>query len=136
MLTTEQERQAVQRAAELEAPMRAVEECLLALGHALHLQDAAAVDEAAQALHTSLAAAVQHFSQAARTGGVPLLLRQRLAVASGQMAAQREALARANAALDRAMDVLLPPTHAPGRSTVYGLDGQGARQASRGSLQA
>ena len=36
------------------------------------------------------------------------MLRQRLALAGGQVAAQREALARATASLDRAIDVLIP----------------------------
>ena len=39
---------------------------------------------------------------------MPPALRRRLASASGQVAAQRESLARATAALDRAIDVLLP----------------------------
>ncbi len=66
------------------------------------------VDRAAAELHRALAAAVDHFSRAARSGGVPPALRQRLALASGQVAAQREALARATASLDRAIDVLMP----------------------------
>jgi hypothetical protein len=37
-----------------------------------------------------------------------LALRSRLVNASGQVAAQRESLARATAALDRAIDALLP----------------------------
>lgn len=136
MLTTDQERQAVQRAAELEVPMRAVEDRLAALSQALHSQDAADVDRHASALHAALAAAVQHFSLAARQGGVPGPLRQRLARAGGQMAAQREALSRASSAMDRAMAVLLPDVPGATRSHVYGLDGQAGRQASRGSLQA
>jgi hypothetical protein len=59
-------------------------------------------------LHRSLAAAVDRFSTAARQGRIPEPLRQRLAQASGQVAAQRESLARATAALDRAIDVLIP----------------------------
>ena len=39
---------------------------------------------------------------------MPPALRDRLATASGQVVAQRESLARATAALDRALDVLLP----------------------------
>ncbi len=48
------------------------------------------------------------FSDAAKNGPLPPSLRHRLASASGQVAAQRESLARATAALDRAIDVLLP----------------------------
>ncbi len=136
MLTTPSEHLALQRVAELEGPVQAVEDRLTALGLALHRQDAAAVDREATALHAALAAAVQHFSHAARTGGVPLPLRQRLAMASGQVAAQREALARATAALDRAMDVLLPQTQAPRHTAVYGFDGLADRSASTGGLLA
>ncbi len=136
MLTTPFEQQALLRVAELEGPVLAVEARLSALALALHSQDAGAVDREATALHGALALAVEHFSHAARTGGVPLPLRQRLALAGGQMAAQREALARATAALDRAMDVLLPEAQAPRAVTVYGIDGHAGRSASRGSLLA
>ena len=61
-----QELDAVQAAAALERPLRAVEEQLVALGTALHRQDAAAVDAAAEQLHVALAAAVEHFTRAAR----------------------------------------------------------------------
>jgi hypothetical protein len=99
---------AVRQAARLEQPLAALEGQLAALGTALHQQDAAAIDVAASQLHLALAAAVDHFGRAARSGGVPAPLRQRLALAGGQVAAQREALARATASLDRAIDVLMP----------------------------
>ena len=44
--------------------------------------------------------------------------------AAGQVAAHREALARATAALDRAMDVLMPKS-----GPVYGPQGYGERRA-------
>lgn len=99
---------AVHQAARLEQPMAALEDQLAALGTALHQQDPVAIDEAASQLHLALATAVDHFGRAARAGGVPAPLRQRLAAAGGQVAAQREALARATASLDRAIDVLMP----------------------------
>jgi hypothetical protein len=108
MLTTQAERQAVQHAVELERPLLALEQQLGALGLALRQQDAAAVDQVAAALHATLASAVDEFARAARNGGVPPVLRRRLAQAGGQVAAQREALARATASLDRAIDVLIP----------------------------
>ncbi len=108
MMLSQQELGAVQAAAALEQPLKAVEDQLVALGVALHRQDVSAVDEAAAGLHLALAAAVDHFGRAARSGGVPRPLRQRLALAGGQVAAQREALARATASLDRAIDVLIP----------------------------
>ena len=88
---------AAAQAAALVRPLEAVEQQLVALGTALHRQDAAAVDAAAAELHVALAAAVDHFTLAARQGSVPAPLRRRLAQAGGQVAAQREALARATA---------------------------------------
>jgi hypothetical protein len=128
-----QEMLAVEEAAALERPLQAVEAQLSALGQALHHQDAAGVDTAAAQLHVALAAAVDHFALAARRGGVPAPLRQRLALASGQVAAQREALARATASLDRAIDVLMPRT-AP--SSFYSAAGGNERAGSRGALLA
>ena len=132
MMTTPEEHRAVQQATELERPLQAVEDSLTALGLALHQQDAQAVDRTAAQLHAALAAAVNHFSRAARSGGVPPQLRQRLAVAGGQVAAQREALARATASLDRAMDVLMPRAQAPSGAALYGAHGGADRAASTG----
>jgi hypothetical protein len=122
------------RAEALEAPLRAVEDQLTALGLALHRQDAAAVEQVAAGLHAALAAAVDHFQRAAKSGGVPSTLRQRLAQAGGQVAAQREALARATASLDRAIDVLIPRLAATG---VYSSAGAAERSShGLGSLMA
>ena len=128
-----QELDAVQAAAALERPLRAVEEQLVALGTALHRQDAAAVDAAAEQLHVALAAAVEHCTRAARHGAVPAPLRHRLALAGGQVAAQREALARATASLDRAIDVLIP-RHAP--KSFYSAAGASERHGGGGALLA
>lgn len=111
---------ALKTAAELERPLAAVEAQLLALGEALQGPDVRAVDRAAADLHLALASAVDHFGRAARTGGVPAPLRHRLALASGRVAAQREALARATASLDRAIDVLLPRMAAPALYSATG----------------
>src|SRR3990167_7418085 len=92
----------------LEETLAAVETRLAALGEALLARDAAAIDSHATELHRALARAVDHFTSAARSGTVPPTLRRRLASASGQVAAQRESLARATAALDRAIEVLMP----------------------------
>ncbi len=120
---------AVQQVARLEKPLAVLEGQLAALGTALHQQDAVAIDQAASQLHLALAAAVDHFGRAARTGGVPAPLRQRLALAGGQVAAQREALARATASLDRAIDVLMPRTASAG---FYSSTG-GSERISHGS---
>jgi hypothetical protein len=137
MMTSPDERQAVAMVDALERPVAAVEQQLAALGLALHRQDMTAVDQAAAALHLALAQAVDHFSRAARTGGAPMPLRRRLAMASGQVAAQREALARATASLDRAMDVLLPHPAGgfglPGAARLYSSAGGAERLGSTGS---
>jgi multidrug resistance efflux pump len=130
------ERRALQSASELEGPLAAVEGQLHALGEALQQQDAAAVERAAAELHQALARAVDHFARAARTGSVPPLLRRRLAHAGGQVAAQRESLARATASLDRAIDVLMPrPPSAP-FGGFYSASGGTDRPASQGALLA
>ncbi len=129
MIHPPQELKTAQLAAALEPPLKAVEDQLLALGLALHQQDVVAVDQAASGLHLALAAAVDHFGRAARSGGVPAPLRRRLALASGQVAAQREALARATASLDRAMDVLIPRL-AP--SALYSAGGGSDRHSPAG----
>ena len=129
MTMSHPERQALLTMPELESPLQAVEEQLTALGHALRCQDVVAVDLAAAALHAALATAVEHFSRAARSGGVPALLRQRLVLASGQVAAQREALARATASLDRAIDVLMPPLAA---ASLYCAAGSAERAVGQG----
>jgi hypothetical protein len=131
MITSPQERNAVQQVAELERPLLAVEDSLAALGLALLRQDAQAVDRVAVQLHAALSAAVDHFGRAARSGGVPPQLRRRLALASGQVAAQREALARATASLDRALDVLMPQPTSPA-SALYGAHGGAQRTANSG----
>jgi hypothetical protein len=129
MMSAPDERRALQQAAELEPPLAAVEAQLSALAAALNRQDIGAVDHAANELHVALAAAVEHFGRAARSGGVPPVLRQRLALAGGQVAAQREALARATASLDRAIDVLLPR---PMPGGLYSAGGAADRLGGQG----
>ena len=118
-------------AAALETPLAAVEARLAGLAEALRERDTLAIDAEAAALHHSLAAAVDHFAAAARAGALPPALRHRLALAGGKVAAHREALARATASLDRAIDVLLP-----GAGSVYSASGATQRPASAGALLA
>jgi hypothetical protein len=54
-----------------------------------------------------------------------------LALASARVAAQRQALARATASLDRAIDVLLPE-----RKPTYAASGLAARFKSVGAVSA
>ncbi len=118
----------------LEDAVATIEARLSALGSALRERDALAIDAEARALQRAFSAAIHRFSAAARHGdGIPLPLRRRLAIARGQVAAQRETLARANAALDRAMNVLLPPDWP---APAYAADGARARANTTGAIGA
>jgi len=116
----------------LEATLSAVETRLSDLGEALRTRDLAGIDRHAASLHIALAAAVDRFCIAVRSGPVAPALRRRLVNASGQVAAQRESLARATSALDRAIDVLMP-RDAP---ACYTPAGDGQRNRIGGSLRA
>ena len=116
----------------LEATLAAVELRLSGLAEALHQRDLGAIDEQSAELHRALARAVDHFAVAARSGPIPIALRRRLAHTSGHVAAQRETFARATAALDRAIDVLLP-REAP---SLYGAKGGAPRGSLGGYIQA
>jgi hypothetical protein len=118
--------------AALEGALTAVEVRLAALGVALRERDTVAIDLQASELHRALAGAVERFARAARGGSVPMDLRSRLALASGQVAAQRESLARATAALDRAIDVLMPRDG----PLLYATHGGNERSALGGAIQA
>ncbi len=131
MLTLPSTPAAPEHGADLEKSLAAVEQRLVALGEALRERDAQAIDTHAGELHRALADAVNIFARAARSGGVPPVLRHRLAHASGQVAAQRESLARATAALDRAIDVLMPRDTA-----MYSPQGSADRSHLGGVVQA
>jgi hypothetical protein len=135
MLSSHPELNALRETTDLEASVGAVESHLAALGLALQAHDASATEGAATDLHGALTTAVRRFGEVAgRNGGVPPALRRRLALASGLVAAQRDAVARATSVLDRAMDVLLP---APAAATHgYGAHGGALRQHSSGLAQA
>ncbi len=106
---------------ELETTLAAVETQLASLGESLRANDSVAIDLHATELHRALARAIDHFAHAARSGPVPRPLRERLKLASGLVASQRESLARATAALDRAIDVLMPRERV--MSAVYSAGG-------------
>ena len=118
---------------QLELPLLEVESCLNLLGDALLRRDTQAIEQHAARLHQALAQAITSFSEAARNGSVPPQLRSRLVQAGGKVAAQRESLARATAALDRAIDVLMP-----GEATgLYSALGKSERKSTLGgSIQA
>jgi hypothetical protein len=120
--------------ADLEPLLAKVEQRLGDLQSALSVRDMPCIELHAFELQRCLAQAVEHFVQAARQGGVPLELRRRLALASAQVASQRDALARATAALDRAIDVLMPGFGCV--PTLYSANGAPAHPTSSGSMQA
>lgn len=121
-------------AAALDGLITTIEERLHALGAGLRDRDAGAIERESIELHRALTVAIHRFAQAARTpDGVPAALRQRLARAGGLVAAQRESLARATAALDRAIDVLIPGALP---AAVYGHVGQADRTGSSAHLSA
>jgi hypothetical protein len=116
------DRSAAHAGPDLETALAAVEHRLSALGVALCVRDTVGIDLHATELHRALAIAVDRFALAARRGSVPPELRHRLASTSGQVAAQRESLARATAALDRAIDVLMPRDSTALYSTLGSAD--------------
>lgn len=118
---------------DLEPLLARVENHLELLGEALVQRDADAIETHATELHRALVTALDGFAQAARQGPVPNPLRTRLAKAGGQVAIQRECLARATAALDRAIDAMMPRD----ASGVYSSAGTSTRlPSSGGSIQA
>jgi hypothetical protein len=121
-----------QTQAGLEQTLGAVESRLALLGDALRARDPDAIDHHATELHGALVRAVDCFTLATQRGPIPAEMRRRLAIASGQVAAQRESLARATAALDRAIDVLIP-RDAP---SLYSAGGARDRSSLGGSIQA
>ena len=80
-------------------------------------------------LRTAMRGAMGHFAQVQKRGVMPPEIRRRLAMASGQIAAQREALFRATTALDQALDILLPRGDAAAGYAAHG--GAAARPTGR-----
>lgn len=121
------------RSIDLEHRVRQVETRLACLAEALREPDASAVELHASELHLALSQAVEGFIRAARSGGVPEPMRRRLARASAMVATQRESLARATAALDRAIEVLMPTAPA---NALYAANGMQHRSHRGGVLRA
>jgi hypothetical protein len=119
-----------------EDALHAVEVQLTALSQALTGQDAQATEQAAAALHLALSVALRRLGTARSGSPLPTALRRRLALVTGQVAAQREAVARASAALDRAIDILLPTPATRGPAAIYGAHGGAVRSNSTGFVQA
>jgi hypothetical protein len=114
---------------ELEASLAAVELAIATLGQTLAVNDIAAVEAASTALHDAMRAAMTQFAQAARRGKMPVALRSRFAVASGQIAAQREALIRASSLIEQNLEILIPRPMA--ETSVYSASGASQRGPGR-----
>jgi hypothetical protein len=123
---------ATDRHPELEALLARVESALGGLGEALRQRDTPAIEAQAQLLQGGLEDTVNAFARAARAGSIPAPLRARLVKASGQVAAQRDSLMRATAALDRAIDTLMPKEPGSPAAPVYGGRGWGGAGSYRG----
>jgi len=113
---------------DLEAAIAALEAHVAAMSRALVAQDGAAAEAASVELRGALRAAMAPFAGAQRAGTLPAELRRRLAIAGGQISAQRDALARATTALDQTLAVMLPLPEAP---AVYSPQGGAARGSGR-----
>ena len=118
---------------ELDDAVTQVEQRLSALNRALCAHDAVGIELCSTELQRALGGAVDQLARSPRGGPMPLELRRRLALAGGLVAAQRESLARATAALDRAIEVLIPP---PVASFGYAANGRSERSAGSGVIQA
>jgi alkylation response protein AidB-like acyl-CoA dehydrogenase len=116
---------------ELLAALQCVEEQLHDLQSALGACDVRCIELHAGQLQRALSLAAERFVPAARRAGTSPPLRHRLLLANAQVTAQRDALARASAALDRAIGVLMPR---PG-SAVYSQSGAQQPLRGRSSLE-
>lgn len=137
MLSSSAEQLALRETSELESTLGAVERCLADLADSLKRHDADATEAASAALHRALSAAMERASHAARHGGMPPTLRRRLAIAGGQVAALREAIARATTSLDKSIEILLPgAAQSSAQAPVYGAQGNPWRSVSSGVAEA
>lgn len=113
---------ALQTADLMAARVAEIEQCLHGLDEAFVSSDMQRIEHQCQALQRSLADSLVVFRQAEHAGLVPLSLDliQRLKLAQARVVAQSAAVHRAQASIDRTLDVLFPG-EAP---STYGKLGQ------------
>jgi hypothetical protein len=117
--------------ARLDPRLDRLDEHLGALSSALQGRDAQALQAAADQLVTAL----DEIAPALREpGALSPAQRRQLAYAVGRIAAHREALARATASVDRAIEILLPGP--PAVSATYSASGYSERARGQGSAWA
>jgi hypothetical protein len=114
---------------ELEVSLSSVEQAIAALGQTLAHPDIAAIEAASTALHDAMRAAMSQFAQVAKRGTMPVSLRTRFALATGQIAAQREALFRATSLVEQNLEILIPRPMA--ETSVYSASGASQRGPGR-----
>jgi hypothetical protein len=113
----------------LASALAAVEDAVAALGDTFVRNDADALAAAADHLQASLRAAMTEFAQVARRGTMSAETRQRFAKVAGRVTAQREALFRATATVDQALEILIPRPLAD--ASTYSAQGTGPRAPGR-----
>lgn len=113
----------------LEVSLSAVEQAIATLGQALAHPDIAAIEAASTALHEAMRSAMGQFAQVAKRGRMPVALRTRFALANGQIAAQRDALFRANSMVEQNLEILIPRPVA--ETSVYSASGASQRGPGR-----
>jgi hypothetical protein len=121
---------ALVRTAELEPAMARLERCLEDMSQAMSRREAQPLEATAALLQRTLSHTLADFQRAARQQAVPADLRRRLILAAAQVAAQREALARATASMDRAIEAMLPQAATAAATSVYNAQaGHGLRSS-------
>ena len=120
-------------AADLPQNLDAVAQRLAALRAALADPGGDRLQAEAAALQRTLAAAIGPLRRQVQTGALDGEQRRRIARLSAEVATQREALARAAAAADRALGVLLPDAAA---RRGYAASGHGTRPAANAVVRA
>jgi hypothetical protein len=105
-----------------------LEAALVLVQDALNQRDASALERHAASVQRLMTEALRQGRARGQEGQLDPALRQRLAAAGAQVAAQRVALGRATASLDRAIDVLMPAEPLG----LYGQAGKALRQRSSG----
>jgi hypothetical protein len=113
----------------LEASLASVELAIATLGQTLTQPEIAVIEAAATSLHDTMRAAMAQFAQVARRGTMPVALRNRFALANGQITAQREALFRATSRVEQNLEILIPRPMA--ETSVYSASGASQRGPGR-----
>jgi hypothetical protein len=119
---------------DIEGALAGIEAGLASLHQAVLTGETDGIDGEAAALQRALADWSSMMRNAHAGGGLAPGTRHTLAAASARLTARREALARASAATDRAMNILMADT--PESRDVYSAQGMVSPRSSGGFAQA